>query len=78
MAELISYGHEVNSIFQLLGDKENDITLSMSWALKKCPVFLKLIVDAVANTVIEENATMIMNQKYDAETGKTSYVFFAK
>ena len=43
MAELISYGHEVNSIFQLLGDKENDITLSMSWALKKCPVFLKLI-----------------------------------
>lgn len=71
MAELISYGHEVNSIFQLLGDKENDITLSMSWALKKCPVFLKLIVDAVANTVIEENATMIMNQKYDAETGIT-------
>ena len=71
MAELISYGHEVNSIFQLLGDKENDITLSMSWALKKCPVFLKLIVDAVANTVIDENATMIMNQKYDTESGVT-------
>lgn len=32
---------------------------------------MKLIVDAVANTVIEENATMIMNQKYDAETGIT-------
>ena len=29
MAILESYGKEVNSIFQLLGDKENDITLSI-------------------------------------------------
>ena len=32
MAQLVSYGKEISSIFQLLGDKENDITLSMSWA----------------------------------------------
>ena len=36
MADLISYGYDVNSIFQLLGEKENDITLSLSWVLKKC------------------------------------------
>lgn len=30
MATLESYGREIHSIFQLLGDKENDITLSMS------------------------------------------------
>ena len=38
MATLESYGREVHSIFQLLGEKENDITLSMSWALTKCGV----------------------------------------
>ena len=71
MAELISYGREVNSIFQLLGDKENDITLSMSWALKKCPAFMKLVIQEVAQADIDISATQILNQKYDAKTGIT-------
>lgn len=44
MAILESHGREIHSIFQLLGDKENDITLSISWVLAKCPEFLKDIV----------------------------------
>ena len=48
MAILESYGEEVNSIFQLLGDKENDITLSMSWALTRCPEFLKAVVSTMS------------------------------
>lgn len=47
MAILESYGREVHSIFQLLGEKENDITLSMSWALTKCPEFLKAVVQHI-------------------------------
>jgi hypothetical protein len=47
MAVLKSYGREVRSIFQLLGDKENDITSSICWALVKCPQFLKEIVKKV-------------------------------
>lgn len=44
MPRLISYNKEVRSIFELLGDKENDITHSMSGALAKCPEFLKAVV----------------------------------
>ena len=53
MAILESYGREVHSIFQLLGEKENDITLSMSWALTKCPEFLKAVVKHMPNPKAE-------------------------
>lgn len=71
MAILESYGKEVNSIFQLLGDKENDITLSMSWALARCPEFLKSIVTAITGASIDTDAATVRNQAYDAKTGIT-------
>lgn len=71
MATLESYGKEISSIFQLLGDKENDITLSMSWALAKCPEFLKSIVSRVTGIVASSDDIRIMNQRYDRETGIT-------
>lgn len=71
MATLESYGREIHSIFQLLGDKENDITLSMSWALVKCPEFLKAVVVAVCGFTPAIEDTTIMNQRYDAATGIT-------
>ena len=71
MATLESYGREVHSIFQLLGEKENDITLSMSWALTKCPEFLKAVVKHICGLVPDTDAITVMNQKYDADTGIT-------
>ena len=71
MATLESYGREVHSIFQLLGEKENDITLSMSWALTKCPEFLKAVVQYICGLVPDTDAITVMNQKYDADTGIT-------
>lgn len=71
MATLESYGREIHSIFQLLGDKENDITLSMSWALTKCPEFLKAVVSDVSGFTPSVEDTTIMNQRYDAVTGIT-------
>lgn len=71
MAQLVSYGKDISSIFQLLGDKENDITLSMSWALNKCPVFLSKVVYAVVGVNIDPNEVVIKNQSYDAVTGIT-------
>ncbi|MCI7105703.1 MAG: hypothetical protein MR943_07395, partial [Lachnobacterium sp.] len=44
MSTLKAYGDAVVSIFQLIGDKENDITKSIAWALNKCPVFMKKVV----------------------------------
>ena len=71
MATLESYGREVHSVFQLLGDKENDISLSMSWALAKCPEFLKAVVQHICGLVPDTDAVTVMNQKYDADTGIT-------
>jgi hypothetical protein len=71
MATLESYGKEVHSIFQLLGEKENDITLSISWALTKCPEFMKAVVSSVCGVIPDHDKVAIQNQKYDADTGIT-------
>ena len=40
MSVLKAYGRDVTNVFQIIGDKENDITKSIAWVLKKCPDFL--------------------------------------
>lgn len=71
MAILKSYGQEVRSVFQLLGDKENDITSSICWALVKCPLFLKGIVKKVCGVDADPDQVIILNQQNGAETGIT-------
>ena len=71
MAVLKSYGREVRSVFQLLGDKENDITSSICWALVKCPVFMKGIIKRVCGVDADPEQVTILNQQYDAKTGIT-------
>ena len=41
MTELYLHKHKVDSVFQLLGDQENDVTRSVAWAFSKSPSFLK-------------------------------------
>lgn len=41
MAELYLHGRELKSIFELLGEDEDDITYSIGWALANCPSFLR-------------------------------------
>lgn len=38
-AEITLHGSSVNSVFELLGSKENDITCSLGWALSQCGHF---------------------------------------
>ena len=71
MAVLKSYGREVRSVFQFLGDKENDITSSICWALVTCPVFMKGIVKQVCGVDADPEQVVILNQQYDAKTGIT-------
>lgn len=71
MATLESYGKEIHSIFQLLGDKENDITLSMSWALAKCSEFLKALIISIVGMAPPSDEISILNQRYDADAGIT-------
>lgn len=50
LSTLKAYGEEVVSIFQLIGDKENDITKSIAWALNKCPVLRHEIFRRIDNS----------------------------
>ena len=43
MADLFLHGRQVKTVFDLLGDKENDITFSVGWALAQCECFLTLL-----------------------------------
>lgn len=43
MPELFLRGQRAVSIFQLLGDHENDISYSVGLALAKCPTFLRIV-----------------------------------
>src|SRR5438105_2523003 len=41
MPELLLHNRPVPSVFSLLGQKENDITFSMGWALSQSPTLLQ-------------------------------------
>lgn len=43
MTDLFLRGRQVKTVFDLLGDKENDITFSVGWALAQCDDFLTLL-----------------------------------
>jgi hypothetical protein len=47
MADLFLHGKKVETVFDLLGTKENDITYSIGWALARSPRFLMGIMEAV-------------------------------
>ena len=42
MAELFAHNERVETVFDLIGGKENDITKSIAWAFVKCPRLLEL------------------------------------
>jgi hypothetical protein len=47
MADLRLYGQPVGTVFDLLGDKENDITYSVGWALAESDVFARTLLAEV-------------------------------
>ena len=71
MAELRLHGDPVNSVFQLLGDKENDITYSMGWALAKCRPFLNSFVKNLVGETVSSDGTAIFLQQHVKSGGFT-------
>lgn len=71
MSTLKAYGYSVVSIFQLIGDKENDITKSIAWAFSKCPVFMKKVFYEVFRIDVNPNDVNILYQNYYADMGIT-------
>lgn len=48
MTELQLHGRPVNTVFDLLGDKENDITYSLGWGLANSERLTKALIDHLA------------------------------
>ena len=47
MTDLFLHGRQLHTVFDLLGDKENDITYSVGWALSQSPAFCDSFIKAV-------------------------------
>lgn len=66
------HGTEANSIFELIGTDENDITKSIAWSFAKCPQFLVYILQFLFGDInVDEDNISIFYQKYDDKTGIT-------
>ena len=71
MPELVAYGTEINSIFQLIGNLENDITKSIAWALARCPEFLKAVIYEAISLEIDSKNVRIKYQEFEKGKGIT-------
>jgi len=72
MAELLLHGKRIESVFQLLGDHENDITYSVGWALAHSPTFLQTFLDAVAMPGLDSANAVLRLQEYASGEGITN------
>lgn len=74
MAELITHNAErIETIYQLLGDKENDITRAIAWTLKKCPTFLYAFIKRLIDTEFDSANTIILYQQFEKTGTENGY-----
>lgn len=71
MSKLVAYGTEISSIFQLIGNLENDITKSIAWTLARCPEFLKAVIYEVISLEIDSKNVRIKYQEFEKGKGIT-------
>lgn len=71
MAELFLHGHKIRTIFNLLGQKENDITFSLGWALAQCESFLNALIQKVLPEFVSRETAWVRLQETGADRGYT-------
>ena len=71
MAELYIHKKNVETVFELLGDLENDITKSIAWAFVKCPVFLSMMLKELMDIETDTQNINIQYQVYEKDKGIT-------
>lgn len=71
MTDLYLHNRKVDSVFQLLGEHENDISYSVAWALAQCPIFLKTFLQKVIGYKKDINNVSIRLQHYEGTGGIT-------
>lgn len=71
MAELLKQGRDVETVFELIGDIENDITKSIAWTLKSCGSFLNGLIYRLFKLNVNPENVVISYQDYEADKGIT-------
>ncbi len=71
MAQLLLHSEKINSVFQLLGHHENDISFSVAWALSKCPGFLEAFLTYTVGEEKNLGEVEIRLQEHEEKKGFT-------
>ncbi len=74
MADLYLFRKKVSSVFQLLGEKENDVSYSVGWAFAHCREFLVQFLKKIkVNTDYDSEKIQILLQQYENKKGFTDF-----
>ena len=71
MTEILLHGRRVESVFNLLGEHENDLTYSLAWALSQSPHFLKGFIRSTLNIQPKLENVTIRLQHSEKDAGIT-------
>ena len=71
LAELYIHKKNVGTVFDLLGELENDITKSIAWAFVKCPALLSMVLKNLLGIDTDTQNISILYQVYEKEKGIT-------
>lgn len=69
MRKCFIHNQNIDSVFQLLGEKENDLTYSLGWALSQSDALFEGFIKYFANSRIVDAEAEIYLQKYDGKGG---------
>ena len=77
MAELYLYQNKIDSVFQLLGEKENNISFSVGWALANCSEFMRQFLKHICVASNVDPAKIeIRLQQYEEAKGFTDFEIY--
>lgn len=71
MAELFAHNERVETVFDLIGGKENDITKSIAWAFVKCPRLLERVIERLLHIDVAADGVVIRYQEFEKDKGIT-------
>jgi len=71
MASLFLHGQPIDSVFELLGNQENDITYSIGWTLAKSDAFLRVFLKRFFPNPPDIKNAKILLQEFKRDSGIT-------
>jgi len=69
VADLVLHARPVETVFDLLGRDENDMTAALGWALARSPALLQGFVGRVVPGAVENVEAVLELQRHDAADG---------